>query len=189
MQTVRAFVAIKVADPIKEKLLATIERLKGAGADVKWVNRDNIHLTLKFLGNISKANVVTLSGFLKENAKAVKPFEVNVKDVGVFPPKGAPRVIWAGCSNEEILGTLASSIEASCEKIGVPKEDRKFSAHITIGRVKSPQNIEALKPLITELSSSGFGAQSVNSFELFESKLQRDGPIYTILESYQLGEN
>jgi len=156
-ETLRAFIAIKIADGIKENLLSAVGRLGAAGADAKWVERQNIHLTLKFLGNITKEGAGELAKLLRENAKAVNPFEIKVSGVGTFPLKGAPRVVWAGCSNEEILKSLASAIESSAEKIGVPKEERKFSAHITIGRVKSPVGSEKLMPIVAELASADFG--------------------------------
>jgi len=186
----RAFIAIEISDDIKD-LLGQIEaHLKYSGADVKWVKPEVIHLTLKFLGEITDEKCADVKFALDTIAKSVKPFELNLKDIGAFPKIEHPRVIWVGLDKGAVETTaLAGRIDDSLSKIGFAKEDRPFSPHLTIGRARSPLNRDKLKEKISSASAK-FQFTAVNSCKvasviLFQSTLTPKGPIYTKLHESQ----
>ncbi|MCX5678514.1 MAG: RNA 2',3'-cyclic phosphodiesterase [Candidatus Omnitrophica bacterium] len=187
----RAFIAIEISDEIKDALARIESHLKYAGADVKWVNPKIIHLTLKFMGEINDNKCEVVKSALDAIAKSAKSFEVTVKDVGTFPNSARPRVIWLGLdkgASESV--ELAKRIEESLSKIGFPAENRPFSPHLTIGRVRSSLNIEKLKEKISsaslEIQPGGTISQKVTSIILFQSTLTPQGPIYTKLHEAPL---
>jgi len=183
----RAFIAIEVSDDIRNALGRVISGLKYAGADVKWVKPDAIHLTMKFLGDITDDVCRSVKSALDAIAVSTKPFDLTLKDIGTFSNNAHPRVIWVGLdrgTSEAI--DLAERIEESLSKAGLPKSERPFSPHLTIGRVRSPLNVDKLKEKISTLSASGIQREGaiphkVTSVTLFQSTLIPHGPIYTKL--------
>lgn len=173
-------------------LLAQIQtHLKYSGADVKWVEKDNIHLTLKFLGEISDEKLKKIESILDTIGGSVRTFQISIKDIGAFPKIDYPRVVWVGLdkgADESKL--LAEKIDEELSKIGFEKESRPFAAHLTVGRVRSPKNKEALKEKMLSFQGPGSGvrgpAQAVSSIILFQSKLTPKGPIYTKLHESKL---
>jgi 2'-5' RNA ligase len=177
----RTFIALELTDEVKSELSRAQGALKEAGADVKWVKTENIHLTLKFLGNIDDDKLEQIKKALDEIAGAFRPFEASLFKLGAFPTLDRPRVIWAGidkgCAETE---AIAKSVEESLEKLGFPKEDRSYSAHLTIGLVKSGKIKAALKEKLLKFSVEP-RAWPVDNITLFQSTLTPKGPIYTPL--------
>lgn len=179
----RAFIAVKL--PGNPKLREIISRLGTMGRAVKPVAGDNLHVTLKFLGDIAPEQTAEISRVVQSVAEPVAPFEVRLVGLGAFPHARRPSVIWAGLQNAEPLCRLAESLEAELEPVGFAPEKRPFHAHLTLARVKS-RPPEDLAVLLDEHSETEFGVASIESVELFQSELQRDGPRYTVLASAEL---
>lgn len=184
----RAFIAIELSEEIRSSLAQIESHLKYSGADVKWVEKDNIHMTLKFLGEITEEKCGKIKSILDEIGKSIKPFEISIKDIGAFPKIDYPRVIWVGLDKGATESKeLAEKIDDELSKIGFEKESRPFTAHLTIGRVRSSKNKEALKQKLTtydlQLTAKG---QSINSVILFQSTLTPKGSIYTKLHEAHL---
>ena len=181
-ETTRAFIAIELNASVHSELSSLQSILKKSNADVKWVAAESIHLTLKFLGNIDTQKINEIEKILNEIATGVEPFVLTLKGIGAFPKLDYPRVIWVeverGAPQSE---QLAKSIEERLEGIGIPREDREFHAHITLGRVKSPKNTDKLKETIESTKFEAESAVDVNHLTLFKSQLTRDGSIYTPL--------
>ena len=184
----RTFIAIELSPEIKESLARIQSHLKYSGADVKWVETDNIHLTLKFLGDITEENCGKIRSILDEIGRSVKPFEMSVKDIGAFPNIDYPRIIWVGLDKGTVESKiLAEKIGKEVLKIGFQKEPRPFTPHLTIGRVRSPKNKEALKQKFTTHSLQlTTKPQLISSIMLFQSTLTPKGPIYTKLHEAKL---
>lgn len=183
----RTFIAIELSQEIRDTLAQIASRLKYAGADVKWVEKDNIHLTLKFLGEISEEKVKLTAARLDTIAKETKPFEISLKDLGAFPKIDSPRVIWVGLDKGAKESTeLAKKIDTALTKLGFQEETRPFAAHLTIGRVRSGLN----KTALAEKMKSNYGlwtvdhGQTVSSLALYKSTLTPKGPIYSKLHDY-----
>jgi RNA 2',3'-cyclic 3'-phosphodiesterase len=186
----RAFIAIELPKEIKEHLSKIQGKLKASGADVKWVEPANIHLTLKFLGEIDeevKAKVITaLSGIASDR----NSFIASISSIGAFPKAQSPRVIWAGLNlGDEQVKEIAKQIDSDLEKIGLAKEDREFSSHITLGRTKSSKNRIELVKLLEGLSETQLGPFEfhVSKITFFKSTLTPKGPIYEALHESCLG--
>ena len=181
----RTFIAIEISEEIRAILAQIESHLKYSGADVKWVASDNIHLTLKFLGEITEEKCEKVKAALDEIAKTTAPFEISLKDIGAFPKIEFPRVIWVGLDKGAKESTeLAGRIDEALSKLGFAKETRPFAAHLTIGRARSGKNKEALreKMLSSQVPvASGQSPEIVSSVILFKSTLTPTGSIYTKL--------
>ncbi|MCX5702566.1 MAG: RNA 2',3'-cyclic phosphodiesterase [Candidatus Omnitrophica bacterium] len=186
----RAFIAIELSQEIKDSLSQLQERLKSSQADVKWVSPQNIHLTLKFLGEVDESKLEKI-GEILETLKADKtPFYMRLSSVGAFPKTNYPRVIWAGIDKGDTeTKEIAKFLEEKIAKLGIPAEDRPFSSHITIGRVKSGLNREGLVKKLNE-SVNHFAKANlefqVEKITLFKSTLTPKGPVYEILKEVSL---
>lgn len=184
---IRAFIAVEIDQPNKQKLSELISRLKSSEADVKWVNESQMHFTLKFLGNIEHAKVDQISDTLKTAASSLKAFEIHLSDIGAFPNMHKPRVIWVGVDKgAENLKLLAAQIETELERLGFAKEKREFKAHLTLGRVKSLKNISQLTRLISEIAFQSEGEIKIDKLILFQSTLTPKGALYTPLAQIKL---
>ena len=183
----RVFIAIEMTDEIKSALSQLQSRLKYAGADVKWVEEKNIHLTLKFLGNIDDNRCKEVTTVLGEVAETVTPFDISVGEVGAFPAPEHPRVVWVGMEKgSEQSASLAHKIDDALYVIGFEKDERAFTAHLTLGRVRSPKNRIALAEKIGALNTEKRvqAVQTVSSIILFQSTLTTQGPAYTKLSEF-----
>ncbi|MDP2913710.1 MAG: RNA 2',3'-cyclic phosphodiesterase [Candidatus Omnitrophota bacterium] len=185
----RTFIAIELSDGIRDTLAQMQSHLKYAGADVKWVDKGNIHLTLKFLGEIDENKCEKVKASLDEIAKGFKRFEIDLKGLGAFPSLDFPRVIWCGLdkgAKESV--ELAERIGEAMSKLAFKDEARPFTAHLTIGRVRSSKNKSALREKIEKLirEPSAVSCQPINSIALFQSTLTPTGPIYTKLHEARL---
>lgn len=195
----RAFIAIELSDEIRTCLAQIQSHLKYSGADVKWVEKDNVHLTLKFLGEIPEEKLQQVIAALEIVAEEFSPFEIGIKDIGAFPKIDYPRVIWVGLDKGAVESkNIAEKIDEELSKIGFEKESRPFAAHLTIGRVRSSKNKEALKEKILSANTSLplqthnpqlTPTQTITSIILFQSKLTPNGPIYTKLHEFPLTLN
>jgi 2'-5' RNA ligase len=183
----RCFVAIKVGDAVRDLLVRVQETLRRADAQIRWVERENLHLTLKFLGDLDDDQVASLKRLLSEEAPRWKPLQLQYGGIGTFPGRGVPRVVWAGATGDvERLAGLASAVERHAESVGVPRERHPFIAHLTIGRVKGQRNFKQLQSAILPQRQVPLGSDVVSSFELLQSTLTSDGPIYEVIESFAL---
>ena len=185
----RAFIAIGLPQEIKDFLSQLQEELKATGADVKWVKPDNIHLTLKFLGEIDDKKLEKIIEIIDEAAKEKDKFQVRISSLGAFPKIDFPRVIWVGIDTpDKDIKQIAESLEEKIAKIGIPKEDRPFSSHITIGRTKSTLNREKLvQGLKNKVELGGKKLEFyATKITLFKSTLSPKGPIYEALKESNL---
>ncbi len=181
----RAFIAIELPKEIKTILAKTQEKLKSSEADIKWVEPKNIHLTLKFLGEINEEQLNKITKIITDIASSKEPFHINLSCLGAFPDIKYPRVIWAGSDKSEFeLKTIVKELENKIQKIGIPKENRAFSSHITIGRARSGINKDKLKQKLEELSKTALAGKTAEfqaqKITLFKSTLTPQCPIYEV---------
>ena len=178
----RTFIAIEISAEIRAALTRIESHLKYSGADVKWVSPENIHLTLKFLGEITEEKYEEVKVSLDEVAKTVAPFEISLKNIGAFPNIDFPRVLWVGLDKGAKESTeLAKRVDNALSKIGFEKEARAFAAHLTIGRVRSSKNKPALTENIAKHPVEIAKSHIASSVILFHSELTPNGSIYTKL--------
>jgi len=184
----RCFVAVRVPDAVRRRVAELQQALRRAEADVRWVEEGNLHLTLKFLGEIGEGEAARLGELLSLEAARWPRLKVEYAGAGSFPERGAPRVVWAGLSGDlEKLAGLAAAVERAAEQVGVPREGRPFVAHLTIGRVKSPRNARRLAAAVEQQDGAALGKDEVAEFVLFRSTLTPQGPVYEPLAVFPLG--
>jgi 2'-5' RNA ligase len=186
--TVRTFVAVNLDPELKEALARVQERLKATRADVGWVRPENLHLTLKFLGHVEESR----SGLIVEAVGAATQgygsFHLELGGLGAFPQPRAARVVWVGASRgAEALAALQAKIEAGLEPLGFPREERPFTAHLTLGRVRGPARREQLAVALTSMAAEALGEMVVDRIELMKSDLHPAGARYSVLQSFPLG--
>lgn len=188
LEKIRSFIAINLDSKIIEYLSSLTNDLNiGGESKIKWVKKNNLHITIKFLGYISPEQLDLINSGLKEIINQHNPFLIRLSpDIGIFPTYKIPRIIWVGIkegANE--LKELYNSIEIILFKKGFPRENKVFSGHITIGRVKYIKDknnlINFLKNMHVECLS-----QEVKSIDLMGSKLTPNGPIYNIIDKFPL---
>lgn len=182
-ETIRSFIAVELDSQIRDQLARIQLQLKKSGADVKWVSPDNIHLTLKFLGHAPAETLHKAGGILQENFKNVHAFEITIDRLGVFPRIERPRVIWVGIRrNADKLREIAGTIDEKLLPLGFEKEEREFSAHMTLGRVRSSYQVSKLSRAVQEYTMKDVLPQTVKKITLFQSTLTPQGPVYTALQ-------
>lgn len=183
----RTFIAIDLGPAIKERLAAFVSRLKPLGGDIKWVSRDSMHLTLKFLGEIDPARAAGVKDALAAVCSGRMSFSLACRGTGVFPPGSrSPRVLWVGVEAGPELGLLQEEIEASCARLGFDRESRPFNPHLTLGRVKSPGGSGRAVAELERARDEAFGEMSVRSVIFFESRLRPSGAEYAVLQEFAL---
>lgn len=186
MQT---FIAIELPQEIKDSLAQLQTELKSTNADVKWVAPQNIHLTLKFLGGIDDKQLEKIIHIIDDVSKEKDKFQITVSSLGAFPEIDSPRVIWIGIdSGDKQVKEITKELEEKIEKIGIPKEDRPFSSHITIGRTRSSLNRQELVRYLKNKADLGGKKLDfyVTKITLFKSTLTPKGPIYETLKETSL---
>jgi 2'-5' RNA ligase len=182
----RTFIAIELPERIKGEIGQLQVALKKTGAFVSWVKPGNIHVTLKFLGEVPEEKIDEVFSATERAVEGIKGFSMSLKGTGGFPNLRRPRVIWIGTgSGGEELSRLAERMEQEMEKIGFPKENRRFSPHFTIGRVKSSKNIEGLAG---KVESVEFQTEEIPVTEVvvMKSQLHPAGAIYTPMKKVPL---
>ncbi|MFA6383803.1 MAG: RNA 2',3'-cyclic phosphodiesterase [Candidatus Omnitrophota bacterium] len=186
----RAFIAIELPQDIKDSISRLQAKLKASGADVKWVPPSNIHLTLKFVGEIDATTQNGVCVLLNEIAAHTPPFTIRLAGLGAFPGSRSPRIIWVGLSQgQDQTKTIVDQLESGLEKYGIGRENRPFSSHITIGRVRSQKNMQHLTHDMSETEATiaeKLGEFKAGKITLFKSTLLPNGPVYEILQETSL---
>jgi len=186
--TIRAFVAANLDPGLKAALAQVQDRLKATRADVGWVRPENLHLTLKFLGQVEESRISAIGEAVADAATGCGPVHLVFQGLGAFPSPRAARVVWIGVSHgAEALAELQARIEAGLEKLGFAREARPFSAHLTLGRVRGPAHREQLARALTGATAEPLGEMVLDRIELMRSNLNAGGARYTILHSFPLG--
>ncbi len=180
--TIRSFFACEISYEILQKIEKLQAELKPAlPRSVKWVNPRNIHLTIKFIGEFNTAHLDGVEKSLIKALASFQPFKLDIKGMGVFPSFSKPKVIWLGIDADNALKNLVNIVNQECAQIGYPREKRSFSAHITLGRVKSYANREDQRVIADEITvrkSISIGSQTIDSLHFIRSQLTPNGPIY-----------
>lgn len=189
--SLRAFIALELPVAIQDAITDRTAKLRTTLARplVRWVPLHNVHLTLKFLGEVSPANLGNLAQVLKVEAREHAPFTFSVGGLGVFPNPRRPRVIWIGLETPPALVALARGIETICVRLGYDPENRPFSPHLTIGRVNqntSAAELQHVRFALERTQVGAFGAVTVDAVHIFKSELLPGGTIYSHLYSAPL---
>lgn len=188
-QTFRTFVAIELEEAIRQRVASLIQKLAWVPADVKWVEPHNLHLTLKFLGDVEQGQIARVCEAVARAAAEVPAFEFELRSTGAFPNLGRPRTIWVGAGEgQQAVAELARYIEKALEPLGYPREGRRFQAHLTIGRVRrGGPALAELADRLQALNDVELGRTAVEQVVVFSSRLSVSGPTYEALGRAALG--
>jgi 2'-5' RNA ligase len=186
MSVIRAFIAISLSPEIYQQLDQVLAGLKNKlpGGSIRWIPANNIHLTIKFLGDVSISSQELLTKVLQAEVSRHPSFEVSVGELGVFPSLRRPHVVWIGVEAPPELAVLQHGVEAEMARLGYAPEERPFSPHLTLGRVArnaSPEDIRHIGDVLVKSKVGFLGAFRVQSVHLYRSDLQPGGSVYTRL--------
>jgi 2'-5' RNA ligase len=184
----RLFVALEIPAAVRDNLAALIAELRELSARVadkrpRWVRRENLHVTLKFIGEASPAKLEGIRGALSA-IRSNAPVEITFRGLGFFPNEQYPRILWAGLGASANLSPLAADIDGALETQGTALERRAFAPHLTLARIEPPGLHEKLRAAIQKNGERVFGSFQARDFHLIESKLKPSGAKYTTLASY-----
>jgi len=185
---VRLFVALEIPDAVRENLTAQIEELrelstKVAGKRLRWVRPENLHVTLKFIGEVSPTKLDGIRNMLSA-IRSDAPIDLKFHGLGFFPNENHARVLWAGIDASTNLTSLAGDIDGTLESQGIARERRAFTPHLTLARIEPPGLHENLRACVQRNSAREFGSFQTRKFYLIESMLKPSGTEYTALASF-----
>ena len=179
----RCFIAVEMSN---DEVLGCLRELGKVGAALRLVSPENLHLTLKFLGEVKEELIPEVSAFMEEPLHDFEPFNTTLKGLGTFPSLSSMRVVWVGVkTNRDKLIEMQRSLDKSLVKLGF-RRDKRFDPHLTIARVKSPTEKDKLRSFITTQRDRNFGEVRVEKVELKKSVLTPRGPIYTTITAHEL---
>jgi 2'-5' RNA ligase len=178
--SIRTFIAIDIG--ALPELVKFEEELAGTGANLKLVKPENIHITLKFLGNTEKEQLEKIKETIADVVTGTSKFKLEFTGAGAFPNLNYIKVLWVGINDNGILAPIASELDKKLHKIGFQREKRTFKPHITLGRLKGFKNKNDVKKILKQHSDRYFGELDVNNIRLKKSILNPEGPIYSTLE-------
>jgi 2'-5' RNA ligase len=192
--SIRCFIAIEIEEEIRKEIARVQQRLKkelrGNESGIKWVPPENIHLTLKFLGNVSDQDIPEICNAVSRAASEFQPFSFGVGTCGSFPPNRPARVLWIGINQgQPELKQLAKRVDHWVNKLGFPLEKRAFSGHLTLARIRQPNVGKAVLRVAEQTTIETLGQQTVSAITVFQSDLRPGGPIYTPLHHVPLTDD
>lgn len=191
MNLLRTFIAVEIPHPVQEAIQLKTEPLRKfiGSSIVRWVPSKNIHLTLKFLGDVPSTKIDMLIQIVRTQADSCSSFDIHINGLGSFPSPKRPRVLFIGIQAPAELEALWRGIESETTRLGYESEARGFSPHLTLGRVKQPCSVDdqqRIRKALEETKVDSLGNARVDSVHLYKSELNRGGSVYTKLYSARL---
>ena len=185
-ETIRTFIAIRISSELEQAFKKLLEELKRVQCNVKWVNPESVHLTLKFLGNLTKTKIGEVLEGTKEASRDFSSFQIRTKERGAFPSIKRPRVFWVGLEADgQTLIQLQNKIDDELSGLGFEKDTRRFHPHLTVGRVRSPKNIGKVIQKFVEYPFPEIEFK-VEQILIMKSELTPKGALYSIQNTVSL---
>ena len=184
----RTFIAIEIDSAIRSRAGELIRTLRATEADVKWVESQNLHLTLQFLGEVREQDIPAICIAVEQGAARATSFNLEISGAGAFPNSFKPRTLWIGAmSGSRQMADLHNNIALELAELGYQDEERQYQTHLTIGRTRSGKNVAALGQLLKQQAEFSAGEMRVEKATVFSSRLERGGPIYEVIGTARLG--
>jgi 2'-5' RNA ligase len=180
---VRLFVALDLSDVVRTEIARFCEALRAEFPSPRWVRGEGIHVTLKFIGEVSDDRVEKIGNALSAVAPSA-PVEMNFRGTGFFPNERRPRVFWIGIVATPNLAEIAAQVETQLEPLGIARESREFKPHLTLARIEETRGIEKLHDAIRRSAPVDFGTVRTNEMYLYRSELGRSGAKYTRVKTF-----
>ena len=179
----RLFVALETPAAVRENLADLLKSLRAVSPQTRWVRPENLHVTLKFIGEVPETRLAAIRSAIA-GVRSDQPVTLDFRGLGFFPNDEHPRVFWVGIAASQNLKSVAADIDKAMEKLGIPREQRPFSPHLTLARFEPPGLPDKLRSAIQENAARDFGSLRTSQFHLIESKLKSSGAEYTTLERF-----
>lgn len=187
MKVYRTFVAVLIAEDLTQKVAEVQSEAKKLAPDVKWVAPENVHVTLKFLGDVREDRLPQVLSAIEDALRGRSAFEMSLSGIGAFPNPERAKVVWIGIEKGiDHIRELAKAVESGLERVGFSPENRPFKAHVTIGRIKTSKYLGRLAEGMDKIEAEDMGSQKVTSIAVMQSELFRDGPLYTPMAVFEL---
>ena len=183
-KTVRCFLAIDLNEDVYQALEDLSQKLRSPRIDVRWVRTKNIHLTLRFFGEISSQEITSASQAIEKAVETVSPFEIKIQGLGAFPSLRSPRIVWAGIDASHQLIDLEQRISSELKQKEWPPPDKPFKPHLTLGRVKSSRNKQDFVHLVIKHGQASIGRLDVDHVSLIRRDLRPSGAVYTPINRF-----
>ena len=180
----RLFVAIEIPKEVRAAVASLLNEFRALSPQTKWVRAENMHLTLKFLGETDAAKLSEVKSALV-SIHSTQPVMLQFRGLSFFPYAKGPRVFWASIQSTSDLASLAGEIDNAMHKLGFPLESRPFVPHLTLARFNEPRQAAALRNAVVEKASRSIGSFSAREFHLIESKLKSTGAEYATLQTFE----
>lgn len=183
MARIRTFIAVDIGDAIRSRVVALQQKLERTPGGVKWTEPDNLHLTLLFLGEVDKMEVLSICRLVEKESRKLAPFTMEIASLGAFPTPRRPKILWAGVTEgAEAIKDLHDFIEAPLvERGGYRREDRGYTPHLTLGRIGSEERDEAWSSIIAAHADWSAGSVTIDEVLVMSSELRRSGPVYDVM--------
>jgi len=176
----RLFIAIEIPDEIKKEMVKVQEQLRKANVDASWTRVEGMHLTLKFLGEVPETKITEIVSGLQSATEGISQLRLEVKGVGTFPNPRNARVVWIGLSGDTgKLTKLQEAVEDAMACIGLARDERKFTAHLTLGRIRHVRSRDQWLAGLAELSNRSLPGFDATAVSLMKSELKPSGAVYT----------
>ncbi len=189
MARIRTFIGVDIGKPIRDRAVALQETLARLGTDIKWVEPENLHVTLLFLGEVDDREVPAVCRAVAEETQKHSPFTMFIEGAGCFPTPRRPRILWIGVGEgAEQLCALHDGLEPPLQELGCyRREERKYKPHVTLGRVRTDRASDKLATGLTKHANWQGGQTNVNEILVLSSELTSKGPVYSVLSRAKLG--
>ena len=179
----RLFVAMDIPEDVRSSLAALAAKLRPACRNARWVRIEGLHVTLKFIGETSAEKTEMIKAALAA-VPSRDSIPINFRGLGFFPNERRPRVLWAGIEAGAELAALAAAVETALVPLGIPREERAFSPHLTLARFDTPRGLDALHAVVEQAGPLEFGCATAKEFHLYQSVLKPGGGEYTRLATF-----
>lgn len=182
----RAFIAVEVQP--SERLMAMFRELAQSRADLKVVRPQQMHITLKFLGDTEEALAEDILSGIRSSAEGIGPFSMRLVGMGAFPSLSNIRVVWVGIEDGKLLGKIAGKLDENLRALGFERDKKGFVPHLTLARTRSPRNMANVQEIIRNNAATDFGEYPVEKVLLKKSVLSPQGPSYSVVLEHRLGD-
>lgn len=187
MARMRTFLAVELSEEVRETITDLQGELMTVGTEVKWTEPENLHVTLLFLGEVEDREVHRVCRITEETVRGHAPFRMAVEQIGCFPHVRRPRVLWVGIgAGTQELVAIHDALEEPLMDLGYRREERRYTPHITLGRVKSDRPLEGLQRALARHAGWQGGEMTVREVAVLSSELTPEGPLYTVLSRARL---
>lgn len=183
----RTFIAIDLSEGIKARLVELQDRIRSQVPSLSWVKPEQLHLTLKFLGEIDGSVVSTIGDAISDVTAGFSPFDLTLKGAGTFGPRDSASVVWVGIKDTgQTLYKLQADLASALEPLGFPREERPFKPHLTLARNKNPRQSQQVRKQVDAEANFADGCEHVESLTFYHSVLGREGPVYSVRSTHPL---